>query len=77
MSRDDALFAELKSRLLEHKVLFFRDQDMSRAEHVALRAAVRRARGSPRRRKRSEHPGLVRIYKDSTAPRSVRERLPL
>ena len=35
-SRDDDLFAELRSLLLKYKVLFFRDQDITRAEHVAL-----------------------------------------
>ena len=39
----DELFAEIKSLLLEHKVLFFRDQDITRAEHVGFRGAVRRA----------------------------------
>ena len=36
VSRDDALFAELRALLLRHKVLFLRDQDFTRAEHVAL-----------------------------------------
>ncbi|HEY1879466.1 MAG TPA: TauD/TfdA family dioxygenase, partial [Caulobacteraceae bacterium] len=35
-ARDDALFAEIRSLLLEHRVLFLRDQDFSRAEHVAF-----------------------------------------
>ncbi|HEY5855582.1 MAG TPA: TauD/TfdA family dioxygenase, partial [Aldersonia sp.] len=35
VSRDEALFAELRALLLRHKVLFLRDQDFSRAEHVA------------------------------------------
>ena len=35
-SRDPALVAEINSLLLQHKVLFFRDQDMTRAEHVAF-----------------------------------------
>ncbi len=34
-SRDDGLFAEIKALLLKHKVLFLRDQDITRAEHVA------------------------------------------
>ena len=33
---DEVLFAEVRSLLLQHKVLFFRDQDFSRSEHVAL-----------------------------------------
>ncbi|MFZ6050344.1 TauD/TfdA dioxygenase family protein, partial [Pseudomonas sp. CR3202] len=35
-ARDDGLFAEIKALLLQHKVLFLRDQDISRAEHVAF-----------------------------------------
>src|SRR3954470_24548466 len=35
-SRCDVLFGQIKDLLLEHKVLFFRDQDLSRAQHVAL-----------------------------------------
>ncbi|BCN47786.1 putative taurine dioxygenase [Prescottella equi] len=64
VSRDDALFAELKSRLLEHKVLFFRDQDMSRAEHVALAQRFGALEDHPVVGSDPEHPGLVRIYKD-------------
>jgi taurine dioxygenase len=33
-AHDDALFARIKALLLEHKVLFLRDQDISRADHV-------------------------------------------
>src|SRR6476469_8403030 len=36
VSRSDELFGELRSLLLRYKVLFVRDQDISRAEHVAL-----------------------------------------
>ena len=35
-SRDPALVAEIRALLLKHKVLFFRDQDITRAEHVAF-----------------------------------------
>src|SRR5215468_1222233 len=35
-SRDADLVAEIRSLLLKHKVLFFRDQDITRAEHVAF-----------------------------------------
>jgi taurine dioxygenase len=33
------LFAKVGVLLLEHKVLFLRDQDITRADHVASRAA--------------------------------------
>ena len=32
---DDGLFAEIRATLLKHRVLFLRDQDITRAEHVA------------------------------------------
>src|SRR5262245_19065436 len=35
-SRDQALMEEVRSLLLQHKVLFFRDQEITRAEHVAF-----------------------------------------
>ena len=35
-SRDPDLFAEIKALLLQYKVLFLRDQDFTRAEHVAF-----------------------------------------
>ena len=35
-SRDPGLMKEIRSLLLTHKVLFFRDQDISRDEHVAF-----------------------------------------
>lgn len=64
VARDDDLFAELKTLLLEHKVLFFRDQNMSRAEHVALAERFGALEDHPVLGSDPEHPGLVRIYKD-------------
>ena len=68
VSRDDALFAELRELLLEYKVLFFRDQDMSRAEHVALAERFGPLEDHPVAGSDPEHPGLVRIYKDLDSP---------
>lgn len=64
VSRDEALFAELRALLLEHKVLFFRDQDMSRDEHVALAERFGALEDHPALGSDPDHPGLVRIYKD-------------
>ena len=63
-SGDDDLFAELRSLLLEHKVLFFRDQDITRAEHVALAERFGPLEDHPVNGSDPDHPGLVRIYKD-------------
>ena len=68
VARDDEHFAELKALLLEHKVLFFRDQDMSRADHVALAERFGPLEDHPVLGSDPEHPGLVRIYKDLDSP---------
>ncbi|MGW0177029.1 TauD/TfdA dioxygenase family protein [Rhodococcus sp. NPDC003322] len=73
VARDDALFGELKSLLLEHKVLFLRDQDMSRAEHVALAERFGALEDHPVVGSDPEYPGLVRIYKDLDSPREAFE----
>jgi taurine dioxygenase len=62
-SRDDALFAEIRALLLKHKVLFLRDQDMSRAEHVAFARRFGELEDHPVAGSDPDHPGLVRIYK--------------
>jgi taurine dioxygenase len=67
-SRDDALFAEIRALLLRHKVLFLRDQDMSRAEHVAFARRFGELEDHPVAGSDPEHPGLVRIYKSPDAP---------
>ncbi|MER5362001.1 TauD/TfdA family dioxygenase [Streptomyces sp. NPDC002785] len=63
-SRDDDLFAEIKQLLLKYKVLFLRDQDITRAEHVALASRFGPLEDHPVVGSDPDHPGLVRIYKD-------------
>lgn len=63
-SRDPGLMAELRALLLKHKVLFFRDQDITRAEHVAFARCFGELENHPVLGSDPEHPGLVRIYKD-------------
>jgi taurine dioxygenase len=67
-SRDPALVAEIKSLLLKHKVLFFRDQDISRAEHVAFARHFGELEDHPVAGSDPDHPGLVRIYKTPDKP---------
>jgi alpha-ketoglutarate-dependent taurine dioxygenase len=62
-ARDDALFAEVKQALLRHKVLFLRDQDISRADHVAFAKRFGALEDHPIVGSHPEHPGLVQIYK--------------
>ena len=63
-SRDDELFATLRALLLQYKVLFVRDQDITRAEHVALAERFGPLEDHPVAGSDPDHPGLVRIYKD-------------
>jgi taurine dioxygenase len=63
-SRDPALVAEIRTLLLKHKVLFFRDQDITRAEHVAFAHHFGDLEDHPVAGSDPDHPGLVRIYKD-------------
>lgn len=67
-ARDDTLFAELRALLLRYKVLFFRDQDLTRAEHVALARRFGDLEDHPVAGSDPDHPGLVRIYKDLDSP---------
>ncbi|MDN0083796.1 TauD/TfdA family dioxygenase [Crenobacter sp. SG2305] len=65
---DDGLFAEIRAALLEHRVLFLRDQDMTRADHVAFARRFGELEDHPVAGSDPEHPGLVRIYKNPDQP---------
>jgi len=67
-SRDDGLMGEIHALLLRHRVLFFRDQDITRAEHVAFARRFGELEDHPVAGSDPEHPGLVRIYKSPDAP---------
>jgi taurine dioxygenase len=67
-SRDKALVAEIRALLLKHRVLFFRDQDISRAEHVAFARHFGELEDHPVAGSDPENPGLVRIYKNPDQP---------
>ena len=62
-ARDAALFADIRAALLTHRVLFFRDQDITRAEHVAFASRFGPLEDHPVAGCDPEHPGLVRIYR--------------
>jgi taurine dioxygenase len=68
-ARDDALFAAIRALLLKHRVLFLRDQDISRAEHVAFARRFGQLEDHPVAGSNPAHPGLVLIYKDPNGPR--------
>jgi taurine dioxygenase len=67
-ARDPAMMAEIRVLLLRHRVLFFRDQDITRAEHVAFASHFGELEDHPVAGSDPEHPGLVRIYKSPDAP---------
>jgi len=67
-SRDADLTAEIRALLLKYRVLFFRDQDISRAEHVAFARRFGELEDHPVAGSDPEHPGLVRIYKNPDQP---------
>ena len=67
-SQDPARMAEIRALLLKHKVLFFRDQEITRAEHVAFARHFGELEDHPVAGSDPDHPGLVRIYKSPEAP---------
>ena len=67
-SRDAALVAEIRQLLLQHRVLFFRNQDFTRAEHVAFARHFGELEDHPVAGSDPEHPGLVRIYTSPDKP---------
>jgi len=67
-ARDDALFAEIKQALLQHKVLFLRDQDITRADHVAFAKRFGALEDHPIVGSHPDHPGLVQINKTPECP---------
>ena len=65
---DAGLFAEIRAQLLKHRVLFLRDQDISRADHVAFARRFGELENHPVLGSHPDHPGLVQIYKTPDSP---------
>ncbi|MBV8157250.1 MAG: TauD/TfdA family dioxygenase, partial [Dyella sp.] len=65
---NDDLFGEIKAALLKHRVLFLRDQDISRQEHVAFARRFGELEDHPAAPSPPDAPGLVQIYKTPDAP---------
>ena len=65
---NDDLFGEIRQALLDHKVLFLRDQQISKAEHVAFASRFGDLEDHPVAGSDPGHPGLVCIYKDLDSP---------
>ncbi|WP_341886821.1 TauD/TfdA family dioxygenase [Variovorax sp. YR752] len=67
-SRDAGLAAEIRALLVQHKVLFFRQQELTRGEHVSFARHFGELEDHPVIGSDPEHPGLVRIYKNPETP---------
>jgi taurine dioxygenase len=67
-ARDADLMGEIRALLLKHKVIFFRDQHISRADHVAFARHFGELEDHPVAGSDPDHPGLVRIYKSPDSP---------
>lgn len=65
---DDELLAQIRQLLLKHKVLFFRDQDISNAEHAAFARRFGELEGHPVVGSDPDCPGLIQIYKTPNGP---------
>ncbi|GAB7542344.1 TauD/TfdA dioxygenase family protein [Cupriavidus sp. 8B] len=65
---DGDLFAQIRSALIRHRVVFLRGQDMTRAEHVAFARLFGELEDHPVAGSDPDHPGLVRIYKNPDQP---------
>ena len=69
--RDDGLFQEIYAALLQHKVLFARDQTLdklSRLDHMAFAQKLGELETHPMVPSHPEAPGLVQIYKNPDSP---------
>ncbi len=60
--------AEIRALLLKHRVLFFRDQDITRAQHVAFASRFGQLEDHPVVGSHPDYPGLVQIYKTPDSP---------
>ena len=67
-AEDEDLMTEIRQALLRHRVIFFRDQDITRAEHVAFARKFGELEDHPVVGSHPEHPGLVQIYKTPDSP---------
>jgi taurine dioxygenase len=67
-TRDDGLFAEIKALLLEYKVLFLREQDISDAEHAAFARRFGVLEDHPLTSSVEGEPGIIHIWKTPDSP---------
>src|SRR5438270_215823 len=75
-SQDAGLISEIRALLLQYKVVFFRDQEITRAQHVAFARRFGELEDHQVAGSDPDHPGLVRIYKSPEQPNVLYERRP-
>jgi taurine dioxygenase len=66
-SRNPDRMAQIRALLLKYKVLFFQNQGITGAEHVAFARYFGELEDHPVASSDPDHPGLVRIYKSPEA----------
>ena len=67
-AEDEDLLAQVRQALLKHRVIFFRNQDITRAEHVAFARRFGELEDHPVVGSHPDYPGLVQIYKTPESP---------
>ncbi|HPU14916.1 MAG TPA: TauD/TfdA family dioxygenase, partial [Polymorphobacter sp.] len=65
---NDDLAQTLEALLLEHKVLFFRDQDMTDAQHAAVARRFGALEDHPLAQSVDSEPGIIQIWKTPDNP---------
>lgn len=65
---DDSLFATIREALIQHRVLFVREQEITSAEHVAFARRFGDLEDHPVVPTHAQAPGLVQIYKSPDSP---------
>ncbi len=66
--QDEGLFSEIRMQLLKHRVLFLRDQNLTRTEHTAFARLFGQLEDHPAVGSHPDHPGLLQIYKSPDSP---------
>jgi len=65
---NDDLFGAIEAALLEHKVLFLRDQDLTDAQHAAFARRFGELEDHPLAASADGEPGIIHIWKDENSP---------
>jgi taurine dioxygenase len=67
-TRNSDLAGEIKALLLEHKVLFARDQEMSDREHAGIARLFGELEDHPLAPSSAGEPGIIQIWKTPDSP---------